>query len=593
MVKNKGGYDVYTTDLLVIGAEAAGAYAAVKASEDEKVDVIVITKGSDIARAGATVTASHSTFAIECQGLYDYLDAPTDTRDSPEAFFEDVVKEGKYVNDQTLVECLVREGALRAKEMEDWGFKWDKTHFYASPGHTYQREIFGLSTTGPQMLRVMKGILQSRPNSHIMGNVLALDLLTRDGEIAGAVALDLLTGEFIVFRAQCVVIATGGAQCVYPYVSTGKEMTGDGHAMAYRAGAEFHDMQYIQFIPGELVWPPGWMVGVQPFVMFDGLYWWYNGLGERFMRKWDPVKMEDVTRDLRSIAVATEVLEGRGSEHGGIYASFAHLPSDVIDYVGRARRRGWISSSGFDYNPLVEMMKKGLALEFANYCHFWMGGIKINVDGETNIPGLYAAGECAGGVHGANRLSGGALTQCIVQGARAGIAASAYARKAPKPEVDWEQVEACKAWALRPLEQKNRVNPMELRDRVQEFAMAKTGPVRDHEMLEEAIAEVDRLKKVELPSLHCKTKARAYNLEWVQAIQTMNIVQVLEIIAHSALPVTNSRGAHYRRDYPETDNDNWIKNAIAKQVDGQCQIRFEPVKITSMTPPQGRRPYPG
>jgi len=134
---------------------------------------------------------------------------------------------------------------------------------------------------------------------------------------------------------------------------------------------------------------------------------------------------------------------------------------------------------------------------------------------------------------------------------------------------------------------------MELRDSVQEFAMAKTGAVRDHQMLEEAITEAARLKGVELPHLYCKAKVRAYNLEWVQAIQTMNIVQVLEVIAHSALPVTNSRGAHYRRDYPETDNDNWIKSAIARQVDGQCQVRFEPVKITSMTPPQGRRPYPG
>jgi succinate dehydrogenase/fumarate reductase flavoprotein subunit len=592
-VNNKGGYTVYTTDVLIIGVEAAGAYAAVKASEDENVDVIAITKGSDIARAGATVTASHSTFAVECQGLHDLLGAPTDTRDSPEAFFEDMIKEGKYLNDQTLAECLVRECAPRAKELEDWGFQWDKTQFYASPGHTYQREIFGLKTTGPQMCRVMKRILESRPNSQIVGNMLALDLLTTGGEIAGAVALDLLTGELVVFEAKCVIIATGGAQALYPYVSTGKEMTGDGHAMAYRAGAEFHDMQYIQFIPGELVWPPGWMVGVQPFVMFDGLYWWYNGLGERFMRKWDPVKMEDVTRDMRSVSVATEVLEGRGSEHGGIYASFAHLPSDVIDYVGKARRRGWISSSGFDYNPLVEMMKEGLALEFANYCHFWMGGIKINVDGETNIPGLYGGGECCGGVHGANRLSGGALTQCIVQGARAGTAASAHARKNSRPEVDWEQVEACRAWSFRPLERKDGTNPMELRDRVTGFAISHTGPVRDHEMLEKAIAEADRLKKVDLPNLYCKTKSPAYNLEWVQAIQTVNIVQVMEIVAHSALPVTNSRGAHYRRDYPDTDNDNWLKSVIAKQEGGRCQVRFEPVKITSITPPKGRRPYPG
>jgi fumarate reductase (CoM/CoB) subunit A len=588
---------------LVVGVEAAGGFAAIKASEDEGVDVIAITKGSDIGRAGATVTADSSAFAIDCQGLHDFLDCASDTRDSPEVFFEDVVREGKFVNDQTLVECLVREGAPLAKEMEDWGFEWDKTDFYASPGHTYQREICGLGATGAdttgtgtgvQMCRVMKGVLESRPNCQVLGNMLALDLLTTGGEIAGVVALDLLTGEMVVFHAQCVVIATGGAQALYPYVSTGREMTGDGHAMAYRAGAEFHDMEYIQFIPGQLIWPPGWHVGIMPFVGLVTLHcWWYNGLGDRFMRRWDPVLIEGVTRDLWSIGVATEVLEGRGSEHGGMYISLSHLPGDVVDYVGKSQRRGWINHSGFDFNPFIEMMKEGLAPEFANYCHFWMGGIKVNADGETNIPGLYAGGECAGGVNGANRISGVALTQCIVQGARAGISAAARAKKTHRRELDWEQVEACREWVFRPLEKESGTNPMELRDQVTEFAMAKTGPVRDQEMLEEAIAEAERLKKVELPHLHCESQNPAYNLEWVQAIQTMNIVQVLEIVAHSALPVKNSRGAHYRRDYPDTDNDNFIKSVIAKQVDGRCEVRFEPVKITSITPPKGKRPYPG
>jgi succinate dehydrogenase/fumarate reductase flavoprotein subunit len=321
--------------------------------------------------------------------------------------------------------------------------------------------------------------------------------------------------------------------------------------------------------------------------------WWYNGLGDRFMRRWDPVLLEDVTRDLWSVAVATEVLEGRASEHGGMYISLTHLPGDVVDYVGVSTPVGCLNYSDFDYKPLMEMMKDGLALEMANYCHFWMGGIKINVDGETNIPGLYAGGECAGGLNGANRISGVALTQCIVQGARAGIAASARAKSSARREVDWEQVEACRERVSRPLERESGTNPMELRDQVTEFAMAKTGPVRDQEMLEEAIAEAERLKTVELPHLYCKAKNPAYNLEWVQAIQTMNIVQVLELVARSALPVENSRGAHYRRDYPDTDNDNFIKSVVAKQVDGRCEVSFEPVKVTSITPPKGKRPYPG
>jgi succinate dehydrogenase/fumarate reductase flavoprotein subunit len=222
-----------------------------------------------------------------------------------------------------------------------------------------------------------------------------------------------------------------------------------------------------------------------------------------------------------------------------------------------------------------------------------MGGIKINVDGETNIPGLYAGGECAGGLNGANRISGVALTQCIVQGARAGISAAARAKNTPKRELDWEKVEACREWVIRPLEREGGTNPMELRDQVTDLAMAKTGPLRDQQMLEEAIAEAERSKKAELPHLYCKAKNPAYNLEWVQAIQTTNIVQVLEIVAHSALPVKNSRGAHYRRDYPDTDNDNFIKSVVAKQVDGRCEVRFEPVKTTSITPPEGRRPWPG
>lgn len=590
---------IYDTDVLLIGAEAAGGYAAVKASEYDNVHVTVLTKGLDIGTSGATVTGSRSTFAFYARGLREKIGTDTDIRDGPDEFIEDTLREGKWVNEQNLVESYVYEGPDRAKEIEDWGFRWEKddpNNFHASPGHSYRREIFGYKKTGPQMCTVFKNILARRPNVDVAGNMLALDLLTtEDGRVVGASALNIATGEMVVFRAKSVILATGGAQSLYPHVSLGRENTGDGHAMAYRAGAEFLDMQYIQFIPGVLLWPPGWYVGVQPFVMLYSVTWWYNRYGERFMRKWDPIRMEGTTRDIWSIAVGTEVIEGRGSEHGGIYASIKHLPDQMIDFYGRQMaNKDWISSSNVDFKPLIEEMKEGLALEFGNYCHFWMGGIRINVDGETNLSGLYAAGECAGGVHGANRLSGGAFAQCIVQGNRAGISAAKNAREVGgHTPVNWEQVGATRERIYRPLELKDGLNPVEFRDRIQKMAMDKTGAVRDETMLRDCIEEVERLQKDEVPHLYSETKTLVYNQEWIWAIQNMNILETLPIVAYSALARPESRGAHYRRDFPITDNDNWLKHTIARKINGRCETHSEPIEFKLRTPPSGKRKYPG
>ena len=580
--------EILETDVLIVGAEGAGARAAIEANR-HGARVILLTKGSGIGKAGATVTAQVSNIAIDGWSIAELLGMPGDRDDTWESFFEDIVTEGRYVNDQRQAEVLAQEAGLRAKELTDWGFRWTGA-VSPGPGHRHARSCYGRPNTGPSMLKVLGRVLKHDAGVWMVGDTLAVDLLTTDGRAVGLVGLDLQTGRLRVFKAKAIILATGGAQSVYPYFSGSHDLTGDGHAMAYRAGAELIDMQFVQLNPGALLWPPGWNhVGHGPVPYLWGRHFGgahlLNRRGERFLAKWDPARMENTTGDVLGMAIATEVAEGRGSKHGGVYLSLKHLPDNLLDcYAEWGYCRDWKSHAGFDYRPLIEQMKRGLAIEVGIYCHFFMGGIGVDEWGRTSVPGLYAAGECTGIVNGANRLSGVALTQVLVQGARTGRAAAEYARTAGLERVQRDQIEAVEARVLRPLLRKDGVEPLALRRALQRVAYDRVGILRDKEGLESALREVQELQH-SVTSLATKTKCREYNLEWVDAIQAMNSLQVLELMALSSLHRTESRGAHCRRDYPAADDDKWLKNVIVTRGDGQPTLQDRPALTTRLKPP--------
>jgi succinate dehydrogenase/fumarate reductase flavoprotein subunit len=576
---------VAETDVLVVGSGGAGCCAAIEATKHD-VSVTLVTKGL-LGRSGATLTGD-ADFDVDSKSLHDLFGFQgTDPNDNKDKFFEDMVKGGKYLNDQRLVEVHVKEAPERFKDFVDWGIK--PRYVLRSSGHSYPR---GVVIPGTDYQRILDRETKAA-GVEIIEETMITDILTDKGAVAGAIALNIRTGDITVYKAKSVVLATGGLMRIYPITTAPEELTGDGYAMAYRAGAELINMEFPMFLPGCFVWPPA-LRGIDfPFLVSTERElrgWLLNKYGERFMQRWDPVNMECTTRDIASVAMTIEILEDRGSPHGGVYVSLKHLPDNLIEYAGEwAIWYKGFKYGNFDLKKLLPDLKR-YAMEAVPASHFTNGGIKINEKCETNIKGLYAAGEVTGGVHGANRLSGNAFTEFAVFGVRAGRYAAEHAKKASLVTVNEKQVESLKKEILKPLEKKEKLKPIELRERIQKLSLEKLGPVRNNEGLTSAMKDIDDLKqKTEQMGTACKD--RRYNKEWVEAIQVKNMTLMLEIINRAALMRTESRGAHYRRDFPNTDNVNWLKNIIIKQVAGKMHFTSNPIIITKLTPPKEIFPY--
>jgi len=571
------------TEILVVGSEGAGSTCAVEA-HDRGAKVLIVTKGR-LGRCGATVTgdSDHDVDSRSLSEMFPWLKG-TDPNDSKEHFFEDMVKGGKYLNNQKMVEAHVEDAPKAIKKMFDWGLKYEPTVIKAS-GHSYPR---GVTSCGTKYTPIFRRQVEKR-GIPVIEDTMITDLLTNKERMVGAVGHNIRTGEFMVFRAKIVVLATGGEMRIYPIITAPEELTGDGIAMAYRAGAELADMEFPMFLPGTFTYPKA-LLGVDvPFLYSTSgevFSWMLNSVGERFMARWVPKTMEHSTRDICSIAMYKEVLEGKGSPSGGVYVSMKHLPDNLVEQivhhvVGAMEYK----YGGFDLEEWFPKEKlKTDAMEAVPGRHFFNGGIRINERCETSIPGLFACGETTAGVHGGNRLSGNAFTEMVTWGFRAGRFAAEAAKKAPTPKIDADQVKRLHSKVYRPLEQKDGVSPIELRKRVQKLAWEKVGIVRTGKSLEEAINEIVKMRK-EAVDICCKSKDRVYNREWVEALQIENILLCLEITARAALMRTESRAAHYREDYPKTDYKNWTKNIVVKMEKGKIKLRLEPVVITKLKPP--------
>lgn len=580
----KSEKNVLEMDVLIVGSGGAGCCAAIEAGKHD-VRVTQVTKGL-FGKSGATLTGD-ADFDVDSKSLHDLFGFPgTDKNDNPDAFFEDMVKGGKYLNDQRLVEVHVKEAPERFKDFMDWGIK--PQYVFRSSGHRYPR---GVVIPGVDYQRILDREVKAA-GVEVIEETMITDLLTNKGQVAGAVGLNIRTGDFTVFKAKSVVLATGGLMRIYPITTAPEELTGDGYGMAYRAGAELINMEFPMFLPGCFVWPPA-LRGIDfPFLVSTERElrgWLLNKYGERFMERWDPVNMECTTRDIASVAMTIEVLEGRGSPHGGVYVSLKHLPDNLIEYAGEwAPWYKGFKYGNFDLKKLLPDLKK-YAMEAVPASHFTNGGIKINEKCETNIKGLYAAGEVTGGVHGANRLSGNAFTEFAVFGVRAGRYAAEQAKGSSLVSVNEKQVKSLEKESLKPLENEG-VKPIELRERIQKLSWEKLGPVRTNEGLRGAIKEIGNLKR-QVEHIGTVCKDRRYNKEWVEAIQVKNMTLMLEMINRAALMRTESRGAHYQRDFPNTDNVNWLKNIIIKQVGGEMHLTSKPIIITKLSPPKEIFPY--
>jgi succinate dehydrogenase / fumarate reductase flavoprotein subunit len=553
-------YETHEHDVLIIGAGGAGLCAAI-AALGQGATVGVVCK--------SLLGKAHTVMA---EGGIAAAMANVDQADDWRTHFRDTMRGGKFLNNWRMAHIHAQEAPDRVHELEQWGALFDRTSDgeilqRAFGGHTFKRLCHVGDRTGLEMIRT----LQDR------GVNLGIDVymecaitrLLRDGErVAGAIGYWRETGRFVVFKARSVVVATGGIGKAWRITSNSWEYTGDGMALAYDAGAELMDMEFVQFHPTGMVWPPG----VQGILVTEAVRGeggtLHNKDGERFMERYDPEKMELSTRDVVARAIYTEVREGRGTEHGGAYLDISHKPAE---YVKRK-----LPSMYHQFRELADVDITQGPMEVGPTCHYMMGGIRVEAEtAQTTVPGLFAAGESAAGLHGANRLGGNSLSDLLVFGRRAGLSAAEHAAQVGPGVVDAQQLEEGARELLVPFERPAGEGPYEIHACLQDAMQNYVGIFRNEDDLKKGLSEIqmlnERVARVKVEG------SRLFNPGWHLARDLKSMLTVSEAVALSALERKESRGAHSRIDYPKYA-DSWSKqNNIILRDGDQMKLKQLPI----------------
>jgi succinate dehydrogenase / fumarate reductase, flavoprotein subunit len=586
-------YQTHDHDVLVIGAGGAGLRAAIEAAASG-VNVGLVCK--------SLLGKAHTVMA---EGGIAAALANVDDRDSWRVHFADTMRGGQYVNNWRMAELHAREAPDRVKELEGWGAVFDRTEDGRIlqrnfGGHRYPRLAHVGDRTGLEMIRT----LQDRA-THVKIDVhmecTVLSLLTDDGRVAGALAYDRERGRFRLFRARAIVLATGGVGRAYKITSNSWEYTGDGHALAYRAGADLVDMEYVQFHPTGMIWPPsvtGILVteGVRGEggiltnkegrrFMFDDIpdaykaqtadseeEGWRYTQGDKAARR----PPELLTRDHVARCIVREIKAGRGSPHGGVYLDISWIGRRLKNAAEHIRRK--LPSMYHQFKQLADIDITREPMEVGPTTHYIMGGVRVDPETQmSSVPGLFAAGECAAGINGANRLGGNSLSDLLVFGKRAGEFAARFAREHGAAAVDDRQVDDTARRAVTPFERSNNGNnpyaiQADLQDRMQDLV----GIVRVESELREALQQIARLND-EAASVGIAGH-REYNTGWHTALDLPNLLLVSEAIARAALERRESRGAHFREDFPDKNPElGRISIVVRRGVDGAMQVVREPI----------------
>jgi succinate dehydrogenase/fumarate reductase flavoprotein subunit len=590
-----GSYSVdrLATDLLIIGSEGAGCMAAI-AAEESKLQVLMVTKGQ-WGKSGATVTGA-ADFAVDSKSLNTEFGFKGASReDSMDLFMEDTVNGGKNLANQKLVRILVEEAPSRLRLLIDWGAHFGGRLIKAS-GHTYPRGVF---FPGPSFVQVLKRRTRAVDNLKIMVNTMVLDLVVERDRVLGALALNQESGQFLFIEAKAVILASGGAMGVYKHSTAPVELTGDGFAIAARAGASLVDMEFPMFFPGLFAFPPALKKIEVPYhLSAAGLVYghMYNKFGERFMTRWDREHLEHSTRDIVSVAMYDEILKGNHSRHGGVYVSLKHLPDDLVediiewDPAGSLKKYGF-GKAYFDIKHYLPDLARR-SLEAVPACHFSNGGVAIDEDCCCpEVSGLFAAGEVTGGIHGGNRLSGTAFTDFFVFGRLAGLRAAQFAMDTEKVEAPQSLLDQAVKPYMTMLNRKEGLSPFQAKRELQELAWDKLGIIRSLQRVEEAVTEVREYKQKLAAELAVSNKSLVMNQQLQAAIEARNVAENLEMIGLGAKTRQESRAAHYLSESPMTDYTNWTKNIRLLDEKGAYTVRVTPVVGGWITPPEGIVPY--
>jgi succinate dehydrogenase flavoprotein subunit len=544
------GYETREHDVLIIGAGGAGLRAAVAAA-DHGLSVGIVTK-SLLGKAHTVMAEGGMAAAL----------GNVDSDDSWRQHFMDTMKSGKFINNWRMAEIHAKESPDRVYELEQWGALFNRTpegKISQRPfgGHTYRRLAHVGDRTGLELIRTMQEKVLAT-DAKVYMETTVTKLFKKDGRVVGALAYTRENGKFVHFKAKAVIMATGGWGRIFKVTSNSWEGTGDGVVLSYDAGAELVDMEMVQFHPTGMVWPPG----VRGLLVTEGVRGeggvLRNSEGERYMEKYDPEKMELSTRDVVARANYTEVQEGRGSEHGGVYLDITPLGYDGIMKKLPTMHEQFLKLADIDISKEP--------MEVFPTVHYTMGGIKI--DPETaisSVPGLFAAGEVAGGLHGANRLGGNSLSDLLVFGRRAGEGAAAYIEESVhSADIDEGEVQHEIGRVLEPLEKKEgSESPYLIQQELQEAMMEHANLMRDESSLKEGLGKVlalkDRLPQISVPG------SRLFNPGWHTAQDVRYLIQISEIIIRTALERKERRGAQWRLDFDGPDEELGKINFIVKK----------------------------
>ena len=554
-------YETHTHDVIVIGAGGAGLRAAIESS----------ARGASTALVCKSLLGKAHTVMAE-GGVAAAL-ANVDTGDGWETHFKDTMKGGKMLNNWQMALFHAREAPERVRELEYWGALFDRTRDgkimqRAFGGHTWKRLAHVGDRTGLEMIRTLqeKGI---HGGMDVFMECTITHLVKDGGRIIGAFGYWRESGKFVLFRANAVILATGGVGKAYKYTSNSWEYTGDGHAMAYDAGAELVDMEFIQFHPTGMVWPPSVRgILVTEAVRGEGGIL-TNSEGERFMERYDPERMELSTRDVVARAIYTEVQEGRGSPHGGAFLDISHRGAEYV--------KKKLPSMYHQFMEFADIDITKAPMEVFPTTHYVMGGVAVDAETcSSSVPGLFAAGEVAGGMHGANRLGGNSLSDLLVFGRRAGLGAADYAGGKSHGDVPAEVVDGFARELLEPFDNESGENPYTLHQELQDAMQQYIGVFRTRENIEKGIEEIEKLKE---RSATLKIEGSVmFNPGWHLCRDLKSMLTVSEALARCALAREESRGAHSRVDFPQSDDSGWGRlNSVVSASGDSMEVATRPV----------------
>jgi fumarate reductase (CoM/CoB) subunit A len=553
--------DVINTDALVVGAGIAGCLAAIEL-DNCNVYTTVVSKGP-FAKSGSSVMST---------GVMQAALGHIDSQDNPGEHLKDTIISGKYLNDQNLVEVLCHESIPRVSDFEQIGVAFSRTangrvHQAITGGIRFPRAIQALGDWGGvHIMNTLRKEIMKRGIS-VLSEVVVTKILTSGNTVNGATALDIKSGAFIVFKTKAIILATGGAGQVYAISGAPVHNTGDGYALAYRAGAELLDMEFVHWHPTLLAYPES-----RKGTLITGSTRAYgakffNVKGERFMVKYAPQYLELASDDIISRAIYKEILEGRGTQHNGVFLDCTYVPQKYRVFFNQTY--GMLKETGID------IWKE--PIEVTVGCVITLGGLRIACDTSTTLKGLFACGETTGGVHGAGYLGGNSLTDCAVFGCRAGKHAAKFVADTSNLKLNLKQVEVEKERILRFFGRKDWMHPAKIKEKLQMIMWEKVGVERSGNKLKQAIKEIEKIRTKDLPKVGVPDGSRRYNSILVQALELYNLVDVAEMMARSALFRKESRGSHYRVDYPDKNDGKWLMHVVIKNEGNKMKISKIPL----------------